>query len=208
MQYFYRNSLIVILLFLVSSFILYNMRLTKGNVNLEAYLENIPLNIREWKGKNLKIPSYVYEILETRNILMREYIDENGGELILTIVCSEGNRGSFHPPEICYAGGEGVEFLEKKKDTVPLEGNNNLEVNKLLMKSTDGLTTAWYWFLAGDEYVSSYYQQQLRLFLDALRGKSGQGALIRVSVHGNSESIEDKTKSFITLLVPYMHKTE
>lgn len=207
MSDFNRNSLILILLFLCAAFILQNMRQTRGSEKLDFDPQKIPLLIAGWKGENLKIPSYVYEILETKNVLMRQYTHENGDKIVLTIVCSEGNRGSFHPPEICYAG-SGVDLVEKKVETVALPKKSSLKMNKLLMKSSEGLTTAWYWFLAGDTFVSNYYQQQLSFLVDAIRGSISQGALIRVSTYGNSEETEIRCKSFIIQLIPYIQKTE
>ena len=208
MSNFNRNSLILILLFLCTAFILQNMRQTRKLEKLDFDLQKIPLVIAGWKGEDLKLPSYVYEILETKNVLMREYKGENGDSLVLAVVVSERNRGSFHPPEICYAGSSGVEFLEKRIENIPLNNNETLKVNKLLMKSSDVFTTAWYWFLAGDNFVANYYQQQLRLFLDALSGNSVQGAMIRVSVQGNNELLQNRSKAFIKLLIPYMKTME
>ncbi len=207
MSNFNRNSLILILLFLCTAFILQNMRQPRGIEKPDFDPQKIPLVIAGWKGENLKIPSYVYEILETKNLLMRQYTNENGDKIVLTIVCSEGNRGSFHPPEICYAG-SGVDLVEKRVETLALPKKEDLKVNKLIMKSSEGLTTAWYWFLAGDNFVSNYYQQQLRFLVDAMRGKILQGALIRVSAHGKNEEIEGRCKSFIIQLIPYIQKTE
>jgi len=65
------------------------------------------------------------------------------------------------------------------------------------MDSSGGKIVVWYWFLAGDKFMPDFYRQQAHIALNALRGNKIQGALIRVSVVGDSPNLEKKAKSFI-----------
>ena len=85
----------------------------------------------------------------------------------------------------------------KIAEEVALENGRMLVTNKLIMQDSYGVVKAWYWYLAGGEFISNYYLQQAQLMWDALRGKELEGALIRVSARGEDLRVEEKAKSFI-----------
>ena len=167
----------------------------------EIKLENIPLTLGEWKGEDLPISSRTFEILETKDVLMREYVNSRGERVVLAIVYSGISRGSFHPPEICYLGG-GRELLNKGLEEI----ENGMQVNKLLMQDKAGKEIAWYWFTAGNRVIANYYRQQLFFISDELSHKSQGGALVRVSIRaaGDLQEAEAKGKDFIRQLSPVL----
>jgi len=163
----------------------------------------IPLNFGPWQGKDLTIESYVYEILETKNVLARRYRDARGRDVYLSIVYSGNDRQSFHPPEICYLG-SGLELVDRTRETVNLSGGREVTANRLTMRSDKGKITAWYWFLSGNDFVADFYRQQLQFIWGALRGKELPGALVRVSTMGSSADRAQAARSFIADLAPYL----
>ncbi len=172
-------------------------------------LENIPLQLGQWNGKNLPITERTYEILETRDALMRQYTNSQGESVVLVIVYSAVNRGSFHPPEICYLGG-GRELLNKGIERIEIaqSGKNPyvMQVNKLIMEDKAGKEIAWYWFTAGSRITSNYYRQQCYFIWDELRRNRQGGALVRVStrVTDDSQIAEVQGKDFIQQLAPIL----
>lgn len=200
-----KRQLIVIILLSVTSILVFKIEGSKGNVSTENHLNKLPFQIGRWQGKDIKITENVYQILETKDVLMREYKDEEGDVVVLAMVYAGRNRDSLHPPEYCYLGG-GAELMEKSKENIPINGGKVLSTNKLIIKLPKGSTKVWYWFATKGRFVSNYYLQELYNLWDALMGKDINSALIRVSVAGNKKGLEDKAASFINEAVDLIRK--
>lgn len=201
-----RKYLIVIVILVIASIFILKIEQTKGKITTEIDLSGVPLNLDNWEGREVKLPDSVYEILGTRDVLSRQYKDKEGDIVELSIVYSGHDRQSFHPPELCYIGG-GVDLTGKSTESISLDDGSTLDLNKLTMQSSQGTIKAWYWFLVGDRFVGNFYKQQVYFILDALKGKKLQGALIRVSIRGDSEALEKKAKSFIGKIAPHLAET-
>lgn len=174
----------------------------------EIKLENIPLELGEWKGQDIALSERTYGILETKDVLMREYTNARGEKVALVIIYSAVNRGSFHPPEICYLGG-GTELLNKgfeRIETEPGKNSSAMEVNKLVMQNRAGKEIAWYWFTAGNRVIASYYRQQLFFLWDEIRGNRQGGALVRVSTRSGDglKGADVRGKDFIRQIAPIL----
>lgn len=143
-----------------------------------------PQVIAEWEGKDIPLEERVYEILETRNVLCREYTVNPQSfpdkiPVYLTIVYSEDNRKVSHPPEICYSG-SGTEIMDKSEliiDT-PLE---DVKVSKFIAGKNGKKELVLYWYLAGNEFTTDYIKQQLKIVFKQARNKKAGGALIKIS---------------------------
>ena len=147
----------------------------------------------------LKLTKRQSEVLQ----LIKQNIDETGYPVVLAIIFAKNNRDSFQPPEICYIG-SGCEMMEKKIEELNLSNGSSLKTTKLTMKSGVDWTTAWYWFMAGDKTVASYYWQQFYLLKNVFGKEPFRGALIRVSVIGNDAIGKEKVSQFVTGLMPYL----
>lgn len=205
MSFSRKKYLVVLVILFIAVLFMIKIERTKGRVSSGIDLSKFPLVIGEWKGEDLEISERVYEILETKDVMIRRYKDSQGAFLTLTVVYSGQKRHTFHPPEICYLGG-GVELIKKSQDKIALKNTAYLKINKLLMSSPRGQTKAWYWFLAGVKFVPNFYLQQAYLIIDIFKGGNLQGALIKVSVIGDSPVLENKAKSFIKEIVPYLNR--
>lgn len=177
----------------------------ENSVNLEI----IPLKMDSWVGKDIPMTQDVYEILETDDVIFREYRDQSNYPVVVAIIFSDSKRASFHPPEICYIGG-GIELMDKKFDTLALGNGSKLETTVLSMKSDteSGVhwITAWYWFMVGKRNIANYYVQQLSMLQSLFSSKPIQGAMIRISVDSNDELGKEKASDFVTSLMPYLNK--
>ena len=97
----------------------------------------------------------------------------------LTLEGGQGKRASFHPPEICFVGSD-FEILEREPVTV-VSGNTPRHLMRLVVSQNDNEYEAWYWFTVEDRITHNYYQQQLWLVMDAVRGKRTSGTLVRIT---------------------------
>src|SRR3990167_4372450 len=72
----------------------------RTDIALNTKVADFPKEIGEWKGTDLPIEENVYQILETRNLFIRDYKNAKGDSVYLYIVYSEGNPKINHPPAI------------------------------------------------------------------------------------------------------------
>jgi EpsI family protein len=202
MQISSRKYLTVIIILSITLMPLVYIDKSRGAfLNSNFKFAGLPLEIGEWKGKDVALPERTYKILETRDVIVREYSNPQGEVIALAIVRSANERSAFHPPEICYLGG-GVELLDKTVETVDFGGPYQLKANKLVMQGKGHLEVAWYWFTVGDEFTHNYYIQQCRFILNELiRRRENDGALIRIStpvIDGDLSQADKRVKNFIS----------
>ena len=204
MSPFSRNSLIVVCLLAAALTMILKIQASSTKASGSTVdLEVVPYEMGAWKGTDIPISQREYQILETEDVLFREYSDDSDYLIHLLIVFAQNNRDSFHPPEICYIG-SGMELMEKKFEKLTLGDGSLFDTTKLDMKSDTHWTTAWYWFMAGDKTVASYYWQQLYLIQNVFSGTPFRGALIRISVNANDALGKEKASQFVTNLLPYL----
>ncbi len=141
-------------------------------------IQTFPHTIGDWKGKDLEITELEYSILETRNLILREYVNSAEQNIYLFIVYSETNRSVFHPPEVCLIG-SGITITYKKTEKVNFEKKGFL-TNKLYLEKNNHRDIALYCYKAGNLYTDNFYRQQIYFAFNQLIGKRCEGATIRV----------------------------
>lgn len=167
-------------------------------------MADFPKTVGDWQSKDIQLSERDYEILETRNLIMREYKNPAGQTILLYIVYSEDNRKVSHPPEVCYMG-SGATVVEKEK----LKLSNSISANKMLAESPNNQQIVIYWYKAGSLNTNNYLKQQLKIALVRTFGKSTSGALIRLSAdikEGNETAALNLLKSFTSQIEPLLPK--
>ncbi|PIQ89467.1 MAG: EpsI family protein [Candidatus Omnitrophica bacterium CG11_big_fil_rev_8_21_14_0_20_42_13] len=173
-------------------------------------VSSFPMQIADWQGEDIPLEEMVYEILETRNILMREYKRKGEPGIVVYIVYSDKNRKSSHPPEICLAGG-GIDITTKKSQEIAIADNkkiSKLKVNYLIAEKGNARELMLYWFKGGNTFTANYLKQQFKIMLRQLQGKPSGGAMIRISTpitNGEEEALIRLT-SFANKITPLIIK--
>jgi len=167
-------------------------------------MTGFPMQIGAWKGEDIPLDDRTYRILETRNLVMRRYVNAENDEVYLYIVASEKNRKVAHPPEICYTG-SGSKITEKNLIKFNAPGmDKTLEVNSFV--SIDkGESLVYYWYKAGDTFTADYVSQQVKSAMKQVMGKMSSVAMIRVStmiVNGNKEKAGRTLQEFSKEILP------
>lgn len=144
-----------------------------------VHSKKIPLLIGEWSGTEYPVEEFVMRILETKDILYRRYKHPKEGTVYLSIVFSEDNRKTVHPPEVCYTGGgwEVMADISLKKQFA----EKDIKVKELKIEKDMKKQIVWYFFKSGERLSNSYHLQQLNIVFNKLLGKAGNAALIRLS---------------------------
>lgn len=196
-----RNSTIgyitLILLLSITTVISLNLFFQQRTARDKLDIRAFPYTVGEWSGKDLTVTEKEYDILETRNLILREYNNPTGKKLFLFIIYSETNRAVFHPPEVCMIG-SGVKIVDKKSDEISC-GQEKFAINKLYAKKDKQRELVLYCYKAGKLYTDNFYLQQAYFALNQLLGRHIRGATIRVSmpIRENEEIALLSLKSFM-----------
>jgi EpsI family protein len=157
-----------------------------------VYAKQLPIFINGWIGEDIEVGNRTLEILETNDVLMRDYKKEGNPFIQLCIIYASNNRKVSHPPEVCYKG-SGWSLEEKilvvfsiKSDEFP-----ELRANKLILEKGDQKQLVLYWYKCNSDYATNYYKQQINVVKsEIITGKSTSG-LIRIStpIVNNDEGV-------------------
>ncbi len=169
-------------------------------------IHTFPYTVGAWKGKDLEITEKEYRILETRNLISREYVNPEQKKLYFFIVYSETNRSVFHPPEVCLMG-SGITISAKKTEIIDIDGKR-FTANKLYLERKNARDIALYSYKAGNLYTDNFFIQQAYFALNQVIGKRRGGATIRVAMPiGETEKITLAVlKSFMTDAIKALEK--
>lgn len=167
-------------------------------------IADLPKTIGDWQATDIPLTKLDYEILETTNLVMRQYKDPAGTSIYLYIVYSNDNRKVVHPPEVCYMG-SGATVAEKGA----LQISPRIRANKMVTESAGGRQLVAYWYKAGQFYTDNYFQNQLKIVWRRTFGKSTSAALIRVSLDikgGDEAAAVELIRKFCGQLEPLLAK--
>ncbi len=169
----------------------------------KTYTKEIPIILGEWFGNEIGMNERSYQILETRDAILREYRNSKNESLSLAVVFSKDNRKISHPPEVCFSGG-GWERLLKDTETIQLNGET-LKLNKLILKKNSLYQVALYLYKSGDNLTENYYLQQVNIILNGMLRKNVSSALIRISAFSSVNDLDRATaltKKFAVEAIP------
>ncbi len=173
----------------------------------EAFVSRFPLKVGGWEGRDLEVDERAYEILETRNLILREY-SKGDEKIYLYIIYSQDNRKVSHPPEVCFEG-SGVTIVKKDKIRLNSADNRVIPANRLIVEKGGASNIVVYWYKAGDYYTDNYLKQQLKIALARLRFKRTSGALIRLTAEvapDHPERALEDIQAFTKEAYPYFQK--
>lgn len=154
----------------------------------EAQVAKLPMQIGAWSGKDIPVDDNAYEILETKNLILREYA-RDADQVFLYIIYSKENRKVSHPPEVCFEG-SGITVVKKDKFPMTLAGGRKIVVNRLFVEKGGATNIVMYWYKAGSEHTDNYLVQQLRTAANQLRFKPSSSAMIRLSAEVKKDGPE------------------
>lgn len=173
----------------------------------EVSVSKLPMQIGAWQGKDLPVDENAYAILETRNLVLREYA-RDADKVYLYIIYSQDNRKVSHPPEVCFEG-SGITIVDKEPSLLELADKKQISVNKLRIEKEGISNIVVYWYKAGAYHIDNYFKQQLRIALSTLQFKHTSGALIRLSAEvtpSQPEKAMEDIRAFAREISPYFEQ--
>ena len=170
-----------------------------------SIVKELPRIIGNYKSQDLELKERIYEILETRNIIMREYMTENKPPILFYMIYSPQTHKTSDPPENCLRG-EGRTITAKKKKVIRINTSKkvfDLNVNLLTVEKGKDKQLYVYWFIAGDTFIDSYFKQRFKLISAYIKRAPLSGGQIRISTpYKNEEEAFLRLEKFIQAASP------
>jgi len=198
-----RYLLLIILLFIVGAETLL-LRGSGQKLLKNANILNFPKEFCGYKGVDVALKSHIYDLLETKNVVMREYKKDDQNPILFYFIFSRQTAKTSDPPENCLIG-DGMTVTNKNKINIALK-NINLKVNLLLAEKQGQKYVYLYWFIAGKQFTTSYFEQRIKLLKAYLMRKPLPGGQVRVSIKvaNNQEDSLQYLKEFIKDIMPFL----
>ncbi len=208
-----KNHFLSILTVLIGTIALTAAISARGEpVLVEANLNQIPMQIGEYKAIPGELPPSIVKELNTDAYLARTYFTPEGREISLYIGyygTAKGGR-TGHNPYACLPGaGWGI----LKKDILKLhrtDKNISLNVNYLLARKGQTCEAILHWYQSSNGKVfKSGFQHNIARFLNGIFRNKNDGAFVQVTMHLKDTSIDsDLTdfNSFSAKIVTYLEQ--
>lgn len=189
-----RNRYIaVVLMLIVFIFIGHPLKYDSGFDSESAVeaVKMIPTEYKDWHGRDVNLDPTVYEILDTRAVIHREYTNSQGRSVFLSVVYYSDTKVDFHTPEGCL-GGKGIRV---KKFVKPISIKQeaqyiNFDVAEIETNDNGNKSIVYYFYKAGQFIGQNYIKMRLNIALNKFISKNKSGALIRISTNLTSNSVE------------------
>ena len=172
---------------------------------MSPFFKTFPLQIGDWKGTDTPPDEKTLEILETRNVLSREYVDSQDHKIDLLLVSSQKDRRVAHPPEVCYLGSN-FNIVEERETPIAIgdpSKNDSVMVKEFKAineRSPQNQQEVLYLYRVGSRFTTNYYAQQLQFAVDKLTRDNSEVLLIRLA--GNDR---EAVRNFLQDLLPVLN---
>jgi EpsI family protein len=166
-------------------------------------ISKFPKEIDGWISKDVPLNKRVYELLETDNLIMRNYTNAAGQTVNLYIIYSQTNRKVAHPPELCLQG-DGATITQKKA----VKLTDSITATELLLDQGNNNEITLYWYKAGPKFTNDFVKQQLDMSIKILFGKKTSIAMIRLiaDYKGDEQEALAMLRSFTRSLEPLLEQ--
>ncbi len=148
----------------------------------QAVPKQVMLGGRTFGSTDHQLPELALVILQTRDYLYRIYRTPHGPSHVeLLIVFSANNRKGTHEPEVCLEG-SGYQITHQGIRVIDVEPDWQVEMREIITEKQGRGMYHLYVYKAGDVFTTSFFRQQLTIFLNGLAGDRSSAALVRFDV--------------------------
>lgn len=167
---------------------------------------DFPLAIGDWNGRDIHMSDYVYQLIETKYLFLRDYQSPRyTAPVNLSIVWFDDTDIAFHAPDACL-GGVGNKVQEKTIITANINGRDQT-LGKLTLRQADGKkTVVLYYFDVDGYWTTSQADIRLHILGKRLLFKRASASFIRLMapVATSEEETINVIKDFLETAVPAM----
>ena len=180
--------------------------------------EQFPLNLAaEWKGRELGLDEKVLDVLKVSDYMMRVYVpvvaqgreesefsEVEGQEsqmmmkmgphlpvwLYVGFYQSQRTGATYHSPKNCLPG-SGWQFMKADYVTLPMNGNEAITINKVLIQKGLEKQVVLYWYHDRGRVIASEYWAKGYLVWDAMTKNRSDGSLVRISIPVKDSTVQE-----------------
>jgi EpsI family protein len=145
----------------------------------------LPMEIREWQGRDLPLDEEVIRVAGVDDYLNRHYVSAGGGVgLYVGFYQTQRQGRTIHSPLNCLPGA-GWNPVSRSHLNVEVASSGSapkraIEINRIVIESGMNRQLVLYWYQAHGRVVASEYWGKFYTVLDAMRINRTDGSLIRV----------------------------
>jgi len=199
---------LVLVLLCVTAVVTILLNVTVKSTAASKPVLQLPVEVGAYIGQDLPVERRVMDLLETSNIVMRNYVGPNRVNISVAIVYYPQYRVYFHMPEGCMAG-RGSILVTKEKEQIDVPGSDrpSIEANKLVFDQSAGREVALYFFESGPMITSSYTRMRWYLMRNHILRRRTGAALVRFSIRSTDEDTQEELavlKKFVGQFVPIL----
>lgn len=140
-------------------------------------LNGIPRSVGDWTGVDEALDERSFEILGTRDVLARSYVNSKGDRVSFLIVLARQTPSRTHPPEQCLSG-EGYTILGASDRDFNV-GSRVVTVRELQLSRRQGQRLSWHFYKIGDHLSTSYWAHQIGVALRRVKDPRATDVLVR-----------------------------
>jgi len=172
------------------------------------HLDAFPMQMGDWRGKDIPIPNDVLESLGKGDFMERNYSrteTEPPVDLFIAFFSTQRTGATVHSPQHCLPG---AGWAAVEHDFLPLvqpDGGTRL-VNRYVVARESDRQFVLYWYQSHGRVVASEYWGKFYLVADAIRLNRSDGGLVRVVTPMNLDEgplqAQERAVAFAEQLLP------
>jgi EpsI family protein len=174
-------------------------------------LSSFPVQLGNWKGKDIALDKETLDVLGPGDFLVRGYRDPDSDlpyvDLFLAYFPSQRTGDTIHSPKHCLPGAGWIPE-ENDRVTISLPGQSLFPANRYVISKAGTRKLVLYWYWAHDRGVASEYWAKFYLVKDAIRMNRSDGALVRIMVDmfpgETPDAAQQRLRPFTSAVVPLL----
>ena len=152
-----------------------------------------------------RLDDNIIAILGVDQHILRTYQDQEGTRVTLYIGYFEEQKEGqmIHSPKHCLPG-SGWFPLDSRQVALSLEGQGEIQINRLLLEKSGQKMLVYYWYQGRGRIVANEYEDRLYLLWDKLWSRRSDESLVRISLLYKDQASEEAARRFIKALLPVL----
>ncbi|HFB84146.1 EpsI family protein [Thermosulfuriphilus ammonigenes] len=152
-----------------------------------------------------RLDDNIIAILGVDQHILRTYQDQEGTRVTLYIGYFEDQKEGqmIHSPKHCLPG-SGWFPLDSRQVALSLEGQGEIQINRLLLEKSGQKMLVYYWYQGRGRIVANEYEDRLYLLWDKLWSRRSDESLVRISLLYKDQASEEAARRFIKALLPVL----
>lgn len=172
-------------------------------------LREFPMQISDWRGREIGITQDVREVLGDGDFMDRLYGSAQGTappvDLFVAYFPTQRTGSTMHSPKNCLPGSGWTPVMSDRFLLAAPDGRR-VEANRYVVARGEDRQLVLYWYQSHGRFIASEYTAKIRLVLDSISMNRSDGALVRlVTPIAREESVDHaaaRTAEFAAVVLP------